>query len=98
MALTKTQTREVTITPSGAALGADVSDFDISEIDAAGIEVIRKAWLDYLVLRVRGQDFGDAEHTRFAKLLEERVRFKDFLTSNTLHLPIGPVQLDHFLL
>lgn len=69
MALAKTQTREVTITPSGAALGADVSDFDISEIDAAGIEVIRKAWLDYLVLRVRGQDFGDAEHTRFAKLL-----------------------------
>ena len=69
MALTKTRAREITITPTGAALGADVSDFDISEIDEAGIEAIRKAWLEHLVLRIRGQDFGDAEHTRFAKLL-----------------------------
>jgi len=69
MALTGTRTRGMTITPTGAALGADVSNFDISGIDEAGIKTIREAWLEHLVLRIRGQDFGDAEHTRFAKLI-----------------------------
>ena len=69
MASTGTRTRDITITPSGAALGADVSNFDISSIDAAGFEPIREAWREHLVLRIRGQDFGDAEHTRFARLL-----------------------------
>ena len=69
MALTKTRIREITITPTGAGLGADVSNFDISEIDETGFEAIRKAWLEHLVLRIRGQEFGDAEHTRFAKLI-----------------------------
>ena len=69
MALTDTRTREITITPTGAGLGADVSNFDISEIDEAQFETVRKAWLEHLVLRIRGQQFGDAEHTRFAKLI-----------------------------
>lgn len=69
MALMETRAGEITITPSGAALGAEVSNFDISGIDEAEFEVIREAWLDHLVLCIRGQDFGDAEHTRFARLL-----------------------------
>lgn len=69
MALTDTRTRPITVTPTGAALGADVSGFDIASLDEEGIRAIRQAWLDHLVLRIRGQAFDDTVHTKFARLL-----------------------------
>ncbi len=60
MTLTKTRTLEITVTPTGSALGTDISNFDISTIDETGFETVRKAWLEHLVLRVRGQ--GDDRH------------------------------------
>ena len=58
---------DVGVVPTGAALGADVVDFDMGDFDDTAYAVIRKAWLDHLVIRIRGQDFGDPEHVKFAR-------------------------------
>jgi len=57
----------VEVIPSGAALGADVAGFDIENFTAAEFDAIHQAWLDHLVLRVRGQDIDDHTHREFAK-------------------------------
>jgi taurine dioxygenase len=60
-------TAHIEITPTGAALGADVSGFDIHEIHAEEVALIREAWLEYQVLRIRGQAFDQDEHMTFAR-------------------------------
>ncbi|HAT35142.1 MAG TPA: taurine catabolism dioxygenase TauD [Rhodospirillaceae bacterium] len=57
------------IIPTGKALGADIIDFDIHKMDEDDATRIRSAWLEHLVLRFRGLDFGDAEQVRFTKFL-----------------------------
>ena len=57
------------IIPTGKALGADVIDFDIKSMDQEDANRIRVAWLEHLVLRFRGLEFGDDEHVRFTKFL-----------------------------
>ncbi len=71
---------EITVVPSGAALGADVSGFDIQSVTDAQFAEIQQAWLDHLVLRFRGQDFDDRAHLDFARRfgaldLSPRTRF-----------------------
>jgi taurine dioxygenase len=57
----------ITITPTGGALGADVSGVDISKpISKEDFAVIKKAWLDNLVLRFRGKVLNDKELISFA--------------------------------
>ena len=58
---------EIIVTPTGAALGADVSGFDIRSVGDAEFAQIQQAWLDHLVLRFRGQDFDDRAHLDFAR-------------------------------
>ena len=62
---------DIGVVPTGAALGADVVNFDIGDFDDSAYAVIRKAWLDHLVIRIRGQDFGDPEHVNFARYFGE---------------------------
>lgn len=57
----------IQVIPTGAALGADVTGFDIKAMSDADIAFIHQAWLDHLVLRIRGQDFGDDAHLAFAR-------------------------------
>ena len=57
------------IIPTGKALGADVVDFDIKAMDQGDANRIRAEWLEHLVLRFRGLEFGDDEHVRFTKFL-----------------------------
>lgn len=61
----------VIVTPSGAACGADVSGFDIADFSADEFAVIKKALLDHLVIRVRGQRFDDAAHRAFTQRFGE---------------------------
>lgn len=58
----------VRVSPTGAPLGADVSGFDMKRITPQDCEAIRRAWLDHLVIRIRGQDFDDDDHVRFMRL------------------------------
>ncbi len=53
------------------ALGADVSDLDVRSLDAAGIEAIRAALLEYHVVALRDQQLDPAALTAFAAKLGE---------------------------
>ncbi len=57
--------------PTGKALGADVAGFDINSASDTDIAFIHQAWLDHLVLRIRGQEFGDDTHLAFARRFGE---------------------------
>lgn len=56
------------ITPSGKALGADISGVSLAAAahDPDAIATIRQALLDHLVLRFRGQDLTDPDLMAFA--------------------------------
>ena len=57
----------VQVIPSGAALGADIIGCDIRSLDDDAFAVVKQAWLDHLVLRVRGQAVDDPAHMSFAR-------------------------------
>lgn len=60
-------TSTVEIIPTGAALGADITNFDINAMTEADFAAIRAAWMEHLVLRIRGQDFDDETHLAFGR-------------------------------
>jgi taurine dioxygenase len=56
-----------TITPSGAALAADISGIDLAKpLDDATVATLAQAWMDHLVLRFRGQTLDDDQLMRFS--------------------------------
>ena len=56
----------------GSALGAEVSGVDLSRpIAGDTFTQIRKAWLEHLVLRFRGQALGDPQLIAFSRLFGE---------------------------
>ena len=58
----------IAVTPTGAALGADVTGIDLSrELNDVSVSVIRGAWDDHLVLRFRGQLLSDDDLIRFSQ-------------------------------
>src|SRR5580658_10613638 len=62
----------VTVSPFAAGLGADISGVDIREpLSTVDRDAIRKAWLDNLVLRFRGQKMTDAQHMAFTRQFGE---------------------------
>ncbi len=57
----------LTITPTGAALSADISGVDLAQtLDDATFATIERAWMDHLVLRFRGQTLDDDQLMRFS--------------------------------
>ncbi|WP_419841119.1 TauD/TfdA dioxygenase family protein [Candidatus Poriferisodalis sp.] len=60
-----------TVTPTGAALGAFVSDIRLSEIGAAEGRGLIEALGEHGVLFFRGQELSPAEHIAFARSLGE---------------------------
>jgi taurine dioxygenase len=57
----------LTITPTGAALAADISGIDLSHpLDDATFAAIERAWHDHLVLRFRSQKLDDDQLMRFS--------------------------------
>jgi taurine dioxygenase len=62
----------ISINRIGEALGAEVSGIDVSKpIAADTFAAIRKAWLDNLVLRFRGQRLTDPQMLEFSQLFGE---------------------------
>src|SRR3982750_2158932 len=58
----------VTVKKIGEALGAEVGGVDLSRpIDAQTFAAIRKAWLDNLVIRIRGQKLTDPQLLGFSR-------------------------------
>jgi taurine dioxygenase len=57
----------IRVSPTGAALGADIEGIDISKpLDDATLATIRQAWADHLVLRFRGQRLDDEQLKSFS--------------------------------
>jgi taurine dioxygenase len=95
----------VKVVPSGAALGAEVQHVDLSRLAGTDFQVIRRAWLDHLVILVRGQSLSDDDLIAFSKrfgeldwapVQETGRRFVDghpeiYVVSNVIEqgLPIG---------
>src|ERR1700721_1091177 len=62
----------VEVHPFAAGCGADIAGVDIREpLSTADRDAIRKAWLDNLVLRFRGQKMTDAQHMAFTRQFGE---------------------------
>lgn len=61
----------LTIIPAKHGLGADVSGFDLKSVNEPTYRALRQAWLDHLVLRIRGQSFDDDDHVRFCQMFGE---------------------------
>jgi len=55
------------ITPTGAALGAEVTGVDLRQLDAATTEAIHQAWLAHEVLLVRDQHLTDDDLIAFSR-------------------------------
>jgi taurine dioxygenase len=57
----------ITVTPTGAALGADIGGVDLRRIDDAAFAKILEAWHDNLVLRFRAQQLDDDALAEFSR-------------------------------
>lgn len=55
------------VVPTGGGLGAEIGAVDLRRLSDAAFAVIRRAWLDNLVLLVRGQDLTDSELIAFSR-------------------------------
>jgi taurine dioxygenase len=57
----------LTVTPTGAALAADIGGVDLAHpLDDTSFATIERAWMDHLVLRFRGQRLDDDQLMRFS--------------------------------
>jgi taurine dioxygenase len=63
--------RLVRVQPTGAALGAEVTNIDLRALDADGFAAIHQAWLDYQVLLVRDQALTDDDLVAFSRRFGE---------------------------
>ena len=61
----------MTVSPTGATLGADIGGVDLRTIADADFAEIHQAWLDHLVLRFRGQQLTDQDLIAFSKRFGE---------------------------
>ena len=64
--------QQVTVRPTGEALGADVENIDLAgRVTPEALTAIKRAWADHLVLRLRGQRLSDGDLMRFSRHLGE---------------------------
>ena len=61
----------ISVTPTGAALGAEVGGIDLRSISDADFAAIYRAWLDHSVLLLRGQMLNDDDLIAFSRRFGE---------------------------
>ena len=69
--LDQTTKTSVKIVPSGRALGAEIEGVDLRTLDDLEFAAIHAAWLDHLVLLIRGQRLEDDHLIGFSRRLGE---------------------------
>jgi len=74
---------EIEVIPTEAALGAEVRCGDLRAIDDEAAAAIRQAWLDHLVVVIRGQQLSDDDLASFGH------RFGEFQLSHPLPSPLA---------
>ena len=61
----------ITVTPTGAALGAEIGGLDLRRIDDGDFAAIHNAWLDHQVVLFRGQVLNDDDMIAFSRRFGE---------------------------
>jgi taurine dioxygenase len=61
----------IDVIPTGAALGAEVREVDLRNLDDAAFAAVLQAWHDHSVLLVRGQTLSDQDLIAFSRRLGE---------------------------
>jgi taurine dioxygenase len=61
----------ITISPSGAALGAEIRDVRLENLSDEEFHAIHRAWLDHLVILFRGQHLTDDDLIAFSRRFGE---------------------------
>jgi taurine dioxygenase len=61
----------ITVTPTGAALGAEVGAVDLRSLSDADFAAVYRAWLDHSVLLMRGQVLSDDDLIAFSRRFGE---------------------------
>jgi taurine dioxygenase len=64
-------TARIAVLPSGQPLGAEIQGVDLRTISDDDFSVIHRAWLDHLVIAVRGQTLTDEDLLAFSRRLGE---------------------------
>src|SRR6201993_2580419 len=59
------------ITPTGKALGAEIEGLDLRTISGTDFELIHRAWLDHMVMLIRGQQLTDEDLIAFSRRFGE---------------------------
>ena len=60
--------QKINVVPLSSALGADIVGVDLrAPIDDATAHIIRQAWKDHLVIRLRGQELSEDDQVRFGE-------------------------------
>lgn len=65
--LRATTNSQVSVIPSGKALGAEIRGVDLRKITSDDFAAIHQAWLDHLALLFRGQQLTDADLISFSQ-------------------------------
>src|SRR5258705_5960666 len=81
-----TCSRSVTVTPMQAAIGAQVECGDVRTLDDAEFQSVQRAFLDNLVLLIRGQTLSDPELLAFGR------RFGELTAAAPVHIGQQPRQ------
>src|SRR4051812_42237269 len=68
---TNANTSHLEVIPTQAMLGAEVRCGDLRQLDDDGIAALRQAWLDNLVIVIRGQTLSDPELMAFGRRFGE---------------------------
>ena len=62
----------ITVTPISDALGAAITDVDLSkELDREVFNAIKQAWIDNIIIVFPGQQITDDEQERFCRYFGE---------------------------
>lgn len=78
------------VRPSGAALAADIEELDLSRpLDPGTVAELRRAWMEHLVLRFRGQKLSLDDLERFSRYLGQLEK-APITGSGKPHLPERP--------
>jgi len=70
-----TEFRRITVAPIAGALGAEIGDVDLADLDDETVAEIRAAWLQHLVVFFRGQELDSDEFVAFARRIGEPVEY-----------------------
>src|SRR5688572_27397095 len=84
----------ISVTPTGAALGADIAGVDLSRpLPAGAFEAIESAWHRHLVLRFRGQRIDDPGLLAFARRFGELDKAPVHAVTDTDHDPYPEIKI-----